>query len=283
MAGSNHQGWSGAAQILHCTAGYMRIIKSSIYPMKQLAVELLVDIGNTNLKWTICVAEPHPILEPMRVLRHHGGLPLDLLAAWEGLEKPVRIRVACVGAPKVAEDFSRVCRAHWGQEPEFAHPLPVWRGLTVAYAEPGRLGVDRWLAMLAARRLLNQPVLILDAGTAITYDLLLADGRHLGGLILPGIETMRQALLANTQIPRVEPEEIADSWATDTATAIAVASLDAPAALAERLLRQLADEAGTEPVLVTTGGDAERLNARIQSNTLHVPDLVLQGLALVPE
>jgi type III pantothenate kinase len=251
--------------------------------LQHRAMELLVDIGNTNLKWTLCIAEPHPILEPMRVLRHHGGLPLDLLAAWEGLVKPERTRVACVGAPKVAEGLSRVCRAQWGQEPEFAHPLPVCRGLTVAYVDPGRLGVDRWLAMLAAHRLLSQPVLILDAGTAITYDLLLADGRHLGGLILPGIETMRHALLANTQIPRVVPEEIADAWATDTATAIAVASLDAPAALAERLLRQLADVAGTKPVLLTTGGDAERLKARIQSSALHVPDLVLQGLALVPE
>ncbi len=246
-------------------------------------MELLVDIGNTNLKWTLRVVGPRSLLEPMRVLRHHGGLPLDLLAAWEMLENPVRTRVACVGAPQVAEGLSRVCRALWGQEPEFVRPLSVWGGLTVAYADPSRLGVDRWLALLAARRLLDQPVLVLDAGTAITYDLLLADGRHLGGLILPGIKTMRQALLANTQIPPVEPEEIPDSWAKDTATAIAVASLDAPAALAERLLRQLADAAGAEPVLVTTGGDAERLLARIQSNALHVPDLVLQGLALVPK
>ena len=251
--------------------------------MKGLVLELLVDIGNTNLKWTRRGAGPAPGLEPMRVLRHHGGLPLDLLAAWEGLERPLRARVACVGAPQVADGLSRLCRAYWGQEPEFVHPRPVWRGLTVAYADPGRLGVDRWLALLAARQLLDRPVLILDAGTAITYDLLLADGRHLGGLILPGIETMRQALLANTQIPRVEPEEIADCWATDTATAIAVASLDAPVALAERLLRQLATVAGTEPVLLTTGGDAERLLARLQSSARHVPDLVLQGLALVAD
>lgn len=246
-------------------------------------MELLVDIGNTNLKWTLSVQEPDAHLEPMRVLRHHGALPIDLLAAWEMLEKPARIRVACVGAPRVAEDLARVCRAYWGQEPAFARPLAVWRGLTIAYADPDRLGVDRWLALLAARQFLHQPALILDAGTAITYDLLLANGRHLGGLILPGIETMRQALLANTQIPRVEPEEVADSWAKDTATAIAVASLDAPVALAERLLRQLADQAGTAPLFITTGGDAERLQGRIQAPALYVPDLVLQGLALVPE
>lgn len=246
-------------------------------------MELLIDIGNTNLKWTLFSPETDPVLEPMRVLRHHGGIPLDLLAAWEGLAKPGQIRVASVGAPKVAEGLSRVCRAKWGQEPQFAYPRSVWRGVTVAYTEPSRLGVDRWLALLAAHQLLSQPVLILDAGTAITYDLLLSDGRHLGGLILPGIETMRQALLANTQIPHVEPEETADSWARDTATAIAVASLDAPVALAERLWRQLADLAGTKPVLLTTGGDAERLRARMPASTQHVPDLVLQGLALVQE
>ena len=93
---------------------------------------------------------------------------------------------------------------------------------------------------------------------------------------------MRQALLANTQIPAVEPAEVDDAWARDTATAIAVASLDAPAALAERLLRQLAAEAGAEPILLLTGGDAERLRPRLQVDSVLVPDLVLQGLSLAP-
>jgi type III pantothenate kinase len=78
-------------------------------------------------------------------------------------------------------------------------------------------------------------------------------------------------------------QEVPGAWGRDTATAIAAASLEAPAALAERLLRRLAREAGAEPILLITGGDAEQLQARIEAPARHVPDLVLQGLALVPD
>ncbi len=246
-------------------------------------MDLLIDIGNTSLKWTLSSGGPSPALEPMRLLRHHGALPLDLLAAWEQLATPDRVRVACVGSNQVALALSRVCQARWGLHPDFVTTRSACRGLRVAYREPTRLGVDRWLALLAAHQMGERALLILDAGTAITYDLLLGDGRHLGGLILAGVHTMRQSLLANTQIPPVEPQDSDASWATDTATAIAIASLDAPAALAERLLRQLAEVADCSPVLITTGGDAQALQARIQTPARHVPDLVLQGLALVPE
>ena len=245
-------------------------------------MELLIDIGNTNLKWTRGAPQAGIPLEPMRSLRHHGRLPIDLHATWEAMPRPRRVRVASVAAQGVTEALRRASHAYWGLEPELVRPRAHHQGLSIAYEEPGRLGVDRWLSLLAARRLTSTPVLVLDAGTAITFDLLLAGGRHLGGLILPGVETMRQGLLANTQIPAVEPAEVDDAWARDTATAIAVASLDAPAALAERLLRQLAAEAGAEPILLLTGGDAERLRPRLQVDSVLVPDLVLQGLALAP-
>jgi type III pantothenate kinase len=246
-------------------------------------MELLVDIGNTNLKWTLGAPRAGIPLEPMRTLRHHGGLPIDLLASWEALEGPGRVRVSSVAATALTDALCRAIWAFWGLQPEVVRPHAQCQGLRIAYEDPSRLGVDRWLALLAARQLVAAPVLVLDAGTAITFDLLLADGRHLGGLILPGVETMRQALLANTQIPAVTPAEVDDSWASDTATAIAVASLDSPVALAERLLRKLAAEAGAEPVLIVTGGDAERLKSRLQVPALLVPDLVLQGLVLAPD
>ena len=246
-------------------------------------MELLIDIGNTSLKWTLAKPGPHASLEPMRTLRHHGGMPLDLIAAWEPLPSPARVRVSSVAGPALAQPLSKVCRALWGLEPELVQPRPNSMGLVIAYADPLSLGVDRWLALLAGHSLCQGPVLILDAGTAITFDLLLATGHHLGGLILPGIATMRQGLLANTQIPRVEPQESTAYWARDTATAIAVGTLDAPTALAERLARQLALEAGVEPTLLITGGDAERLQPRLQTPSRLIPDLVLQGLALVPD
>lgn len=240
-------------------------------------MNLFIDIGNTNLKWTLGTAGA---LEAMRTVRHHGGLPIDLHATWEKLAPPGRILVGNVGNPEMAAALQRVCRSYWNREPLFAVPERYACGVTIAYEQPERLGVDRWLALIAAHRLCRGPVLVVDAGTAITYDLLLGDGRHLGGLIVAGIEMMRDGLIAGTHIPRSEPKEHSTPWATDTGSAIAVGSIQAPAALAERLFDRLADQAGTAPECIFSGGDAQRLIGALRLPVRYRPDLVLQGLAL---
>lgn len=242
------------------------------------AVDLLVDIGNTNLKWAVGDADS---MGEMRSVRHHGSLPIDLHAAWEQLGAPERILIGNVAGDKMAETVQRACGSHWDRSPVFARTEPGSYGVTIAYERPERLGVDRWLALIAAHRFCDGPVLIVDAGTAVTYDLLLRDGRHLGGLILPGIEMMRDGLLAGTRIPRVEPEELDEPWAADTGAAIAAGSIQAPAVLTERLFDRLTDLAGTEPALILSGGDAARLLPAIRRNAREEPDLVLRGLALL--
>lgn len=241
-------------------------------------MDLLVDIGNTNLKWAVGESGS---AGDLRTVRHHGGLPIDLHAAWEQLAPPDRILVSNVAGDKMACAVQRACRSYWEREPRFARTKPGSYGVTIAYEQPERLGVDRWLTLIAARRVCEGPVLIVDAGTAVTFDLLLADGRHLGGLILPGIDLMRDSLLAGTHIPRVEPEELDGQWAADTGTAVAAASIQAPAALAERLYDRLTDLAGVDPAFILTGGDAERLLPALHRRAVQQPDLVLQGLALL--
>ncbi|WP_341765489.1 type III pantothenate kinase [Candidatus Thiosymbion oneisti] len=243
-----------------------------------LSMDLLIDIGNTNLKWTLGASGS---LEAMRAVRHHGGLPIDLHAAWEQLTPPRQILVSNVGGAEMAKALERVCRSYWDRAPLFVTTEPKACGVTIAYEHPERLGVDRWLALIAAHRICRGPVLVVDAGTAITYDLLLGDGSHLGGLITAGIEMMRDRLIAGTRIPRIEPMESADTWATDTGTAIAVGSIQAPAALAERLFHRLTEQVGKTPQCILSGGDAERLIPALRLPTQHRPDLVLQGLALL--
>jgi type III pantothenate kinase len=202
-------------------------------------------------------------------------------AAWEREAAPDRVLIGNVGGEQVAGAVERACRSHWGCEPRFAQTAPSACGVTVAYEHPERLGVDRWLALIAAHRLCDGPVLVIDAGTAVTFDLLLGDGSHLGGLILPGMEMMRSVLLSGTHIPRVEPEELAEPWAGDTGTAVAAGSIQASAALAERLHNRLAQLSGAQPECLLTGGDAQRLAPALRLGVTHRPDLVLQGLALL--
>ncbi len=239
---------------------------------------LVLDIGNTNLRWALADGIS---LSEMKVVRHGGAAPLDLLADWERLERPDRVVISNVGGAPVAAAIARTTRAYWGLEAEPMQTRSRFGGLRIAYAEPARLGVDRWLALVAAHRLAQTATLILDAGTAATFDLLLADGRHLGGLILPGVEMMRTSLLAGTQIPRIESEPTDEPWALDTGPAVAAGSLQAIAALATRLYDRLTEQVQQRPDLVLTGGDAERLIPVMDRPYRLIPDLVLQGLVAV--
>ncbi len=249
-------------------------------------MNLLVDIGNTNLRWNLAGPDG---LGTTQTVRHGGGAPLDLIAAWEALgPAPERVLVGNVGGAAVADAVGRVARALWGLDPEQATCRSPCLGVTIAYGDPGRLGVDRWLALLAAHTLAPGPKLIVDAGTAVTYDLLLADGRHLGGLILPGIRMMRAALVQGTRIPpssqtmgewpalEAPPP---DPWATDTDTALAWGAPQALASLADRLRVRLAQAAGGEsPRVVLTGGDGAALADLVDPPGEPVADLVLMGL-----
>ena len=241
-------------------------------------MDLLVDIGNTSLKWSPCESGE---LGGMRAVRHHGALPIDLHAAWEQLPRPRRVLVSSVAAPAMTQALRVACRSRWGLETELVAVDPGFGGVALAYAQPQMLGVDRWLVLIAARRTCAGPVLVVDAGTAVTYDLLLASGRHLGGLILPGVEMMRHSLLGGTAMPRAEPVEAALPWATDTAGAIGTGPIEALGALAGRLLGRLEETAGEAPDLLLTGGDAERLRPAFPGSVRTDPDLVLQGLALL--
>ena len=246
-------------------------------------MQLLIDIGNTSIKWGL--RHPGDVdLTGVGAAMHGGALPLDLLAVWDELDGIDAIIAAGVGPRPVKDAVTQVCSARWGRTPSWVETMAEAHGVRIAYPEPARLGVDRFLALIAVhQRLAEQgtaaPALVVDAGTAITYDLLAADGRHLGGLILPGLRLMRDSLLMGTQIPRYEPTEADLSWAADTGEAIAAASIQAPAALAERLHRRLHQHVGIPAKLILTGGDAERLAAAIERPVEQIPDLVLRGLA----
>ncbi len=248
-------------------------------------MNLLIDIGNTNLHWA---RQDTAGLGPMAGVRHDRGLPLDLRSAWEALDPPRRVLVGNVGGADLGQAVARRARACWGLEAEFAVTRQDCLGLRVAYAQPTRLGVDRWLALLGALgRDAAAAAVVVDVGTAATFDVLAPAGRHLGGLILPGLTMMCNSLLAGTHILQGEQESAIEPWATDTGAAVAAGSLHALAALAERLHQRLWDrlsetgevKAVAPPALLITGGDGPRIGPLITRPLELVPDLVLRGLA----
>jgi type III pantothenate kinase len=150
----------------------------------------------------------------------------------------------------------------------------------IAYADPQRLGVDRWLAMLAARaRGGDAPVLVVNVGSALTVDALLHDGTHLGGLISPPPEALRAALVARA--PRLDfAAGTVQRFARSSEDAVASGCLLPSAALIERSLVELARQSGHAPRLLLGGGGATPLRPWLPPHEFE-PELALAGLACI--
>jgi type III pantothenate kinase len=242
---------------------------------------LLLDIGNSRGKWLL--------LDGARQV-NRGSAELSTLADAVGSD----IHGAQVLVASVASDARNTELA----ERLYALDCRVWfagaraglAGLTNSYAEPERMGVDRWLAMLAARKRSARRICVVDAGSALTIDLVSEDGEHEGGFIIPGTELMLRALFADTDRVRFDaPVSPAILPGRSTAEAVANGLLLAQVG-ALRLALDLepatqsdadADAArGSRPRLYLCGGAAATLQAALDMDCVLAPDLVLEGLLI---
>lgn len=194
-------------------------------------------------------------------------------------ERPRRVRIACVAGDSraIAERFEGA----YGVRPEFAEATPELAGVTSGYDEPTRLGVDRWLALVAAWNAARRAVVVVDLGTAATLDFVTADGRHQGGFIVPGLGLMAAALARDTAGVRVAGDLAPDLGpGRNTAQAVRRGSTAMLLDFIEASVGRFADTCGDAPEVFLTGGDAELLAGRLSFGVRVEPDLVLDGLAL---
>ncbi len=242
---------------------------------------LLLDIGNTYLKWALLSGERRT--ETRRI--HYQRRPVDdaLSRCWGELIPPGRILAASVGADPINAAIASWTAERWALTPRFLSSDAEALGVTNAYDEPRMLGVDRWLGLIAVREQTERPAVIADCGTAITLDALDSRGRHLGGLILPGLEMMHRALFEGTNIPDRELPGPDRRLGRGTSEAIASGSGQAIAALIDRLVADVAREGRGETELVLTGSDAPRIQPLLDHRGRFEPDLVMQGLQTVAE
>lgn len=233
---------------------------------------LQLDVGNSSAKWRLVCGDD--ILARGTWREEDSDAQALLLDCTDRLDD---IWIASVAAPAAEEKLAALLTARWGITPWFARTEARTGELYNSYSEPGRMGVDRWLAMLAAR--LREPgrVCVVDAGSALTIDLVSAAGRHEGGYIIPGPALMERALLLDTDRVRFD-EAIGYALAPGKSTAEAVRH---GIALAQAGAVVLAlDRAGSEPVaLFFCGGAGDTLMRLIPRPSQWAPDLVFEGLA----
>lgn len=233
---------------------------------------LQLDIGNSAVKW-------RRLRDCELQGRGHDALPGFLEGIARGhVTAPDDVIVASVAGPEEERRLDAVVAKAWGLRPWYARTAARFRDLVNSYEDPGRLGADRWLAMVAARARTKARACVVDAGSALTLDLIAADGRHEGGYILPGLGLMQQALLRGTGRVRFEePVEPALTPGRSTAEAVVHGAAIGLAGA----VRFAVDLAGPPaPRLFYCGGGARGLSEAVALGGEVVEDLVLDGLAL---
>lgn len=238
-------------------------------------MNLLVDIGNSRLKWGI--EQAGSIRLGAAVDYRQADIHGELRSVWRSLAVPRKLAIASVAAPGMAAEIAEWARSLWPAL-ELVVPQAATEafGVSNAYAQPEKLGIDRWLALLAAHRFYPGFSCIADCGTAITVDVIDADGRHLGGLISPGLLSMKKALAADTAALKFDPQHRMPGLADTTADAIDSGTLLAAAGLIETVLRRQ-----DEPCqLILSGGDAEPIAGQLRQAAIIDADLVLKGLSI---
>jgi type III pantothenate kinase len=251
---------------------------------------LLIDVGNTRVKWAQLLDDN---LTPQQALTHKGLEPKQWVEKlFRERFRPARVLVGNVAGADMAALIRAEAEKKWQVTPEFAASMPFAAGVTNAYADASALGVDRWLAVIAAHDI-GGAACVIDAGTAVTVDVINAQGLHLGGLIVPGIDMMMSSLLDRTSdiahkaartragSAKTDATAAVQMFAGSTPGAVANGALVALAATADRAAAEAAQQCGGAAKLRLTGGDAERLARAMQTPCEIIPELVLRGLAVL--
>ena len=244
---------------------------------------LLVDIGNARIKWALQEEGDWKTGEPLQ--RLNKAFKDIARPAWKDLQIPERVIVSNVAGEEYRRSVQTWIRRRWKVTPEFLPVVEQQCGVSNAYSVPQRLGADRWASLLAVHAHYKGPAIVIDCGTAITIDAIAADGTHLGGLIVPGMELMISALKG--QAPGIQMEDADNQEISllgrSTESAVSGGVLYTAIALIERVFIDLQGELGDRTRLLLTGGDATRILPLLGSQPEYVPDLVLKGLAVYAE
>lgn len=240
----------------------------------------VVDIGNSSINWGAC--RDGCITKSQSFYRTELGMAEDLDGIWGSEPSPESIVCSCVAGEKIEQAFVTWCEQVWGIQPTMIRSTAQAFGVKNAYLQSDRLGSDRWSALIAVHQLLGEACCLVSCGTAMTIDVIEADGQHLGGLIMPGRRLMCESLSQGTAISIGESEgDNTTLFARNTADAINGGALYAMVATLDRIYDDV-DQAMSSPVRrVITGGDAVDVLPLLRGDILHYPDLVLQGLAII--
>ena len=235
--------------------------------------QLLIDVGNGRTKFGLATSEA--ILER----REHGTRELSPDAVREVTQDwQFESAAICSVVPKAVPAFREVLG---DQLIELRHDTPM--GIGIRYPKPESIGPDRLANAIALAHMHGAPGIVIDFGTAVTFDILSADKFYIGGVIAPGLRLMTDYLHERTALlPRVDLREPATAIGQSTEGAILAGAAIGYRGMVKGILEALKKELGGQKVsIVATGGDAEWIISGMGEDIITDPDLTLHGLRLV--
>lgn len=249
-------------------------------------MKLLIDIGNTRIKWALAEGNR---LSGTGAVSHCEASSAEI-TDWIA-RLPVRPSgaYACnVAGLTIFGHLRSALKDCWGLELESIVPARQCGVLQNGYLAAERLGADRWAALVAAWHHCQGPACIVDAGTALTLDLLAANGRHLGGYIVPGLNLMRRALDRDTSEIAARDSDgssavaMGGTYGIDTVSAVSLGTSRMSAAFIDRIVSDFS-VGHRQPRLLLTGGDTPMLQPLLRCAAEIRPQLVLEGLDLLTD
>lgn len=243
---------------------------------------LLIDIGNTRLKWAL-----HADARPAAPVLAQGAEFLEHIerlaeGPWSQLEPPGRMLGCAVAGDAVRRRAEAQIEEAWDLSPQWVHASAAEAGLTNGYDHPARLGADRWVAMIGARQRMlaagpARPMVVVMVGTAVTVEAVDAQGRFLGGFILPGHGIMLRALESGTAGLHVPTGDVRE-FPTNTSDALTSGGTYAIAGAIERMVQHVRRHCGADPSCFMTGGAGWKMAPHMSVGFELVDSLIFDGL-----
>lgn len=235
-------------------------------------MNLDIDVGNTRIKWRVfdqglVVAHGDQLTEVSR-----QATPLEIT----DVDNIQRIRLSCVAGNEIVENLRSQLMEQFNCPLVLAEVSGSAAGVTCGYKNYRQLGVDRWLALVAAYNKINNAVIVLDVGSAVTIDIVGPEGAHQGGYIVPGLRLMHQSLWQGTDSIKVNTKIASniESPGRSTDDAVDKGCLLLLVSTIQSLVAQYCCK------LIVTGGDGLLLRDQLELEAEYYPDLVLEGLGL---
>ena len=248
-------------------------------------MHLLVDIGNSQIKWGLHQQkEKNSIYEVGRARYSEAYLPQFFSAHWADLPKPNRVIIANVSSKNLVKTLDTWIEKHWNIQAQYLVTNAYSHGVYNSYADHTTLGIDRWMAMIAAWHKLKHhknAICVIDCGTATTIDGLSGYGKHLGGIIFPGHIIMQEILTQKTvgikNHKQLNPDyQFADNTELGLNNGCALATI----ATIQHVFSFMQNKYDKATRCIITGGNAVSLMPELTIPFEYEPALVLNGIAI---